>query len=72
MKFERLIKMIKDKFFTKYKEKYNEFTDDLFRKDIISRDTFMELKNEYINAKDYKQDKKKMTLILVCKKSLKK
>ena len=59
MKFERLIKMIKDKFFTKHKEKYNEFTDDLFRKDIISRDTFMELKNNYINAKDYKKEKKK-------------
>lgn len=67
MRFERLIKMIKDKFFTKHKEKYNEFTDDLFRKDIISYDTYGELKTEYKNAKDYKKEKKKMTLILVYK-----
>ena len=57
--FERLKNMIKDKFFTKHKEKYNEFTDDLFKKDIISRDTFMELKKDYINAKDYKKEKQK-------------
>lgn len=59
MRFERLIQMIKDKFFTKHKEKYNEFTDDLFRKDIISYDTYGELKTEYKNAKDYKKEKQK-------------
>lgn len=59
MKFERLIKMIKDKFFTKHKEKYNEFTNDLFSKDIISLDTYSDLKTEYKNAKYYTKDKEK-------------
>lgn len=57
--YERLKRLIKDKFFTKHKEKYNEFTDDLFRKDIISYDTYGELKTEYKNAKDYKKEKQK-------------
>ena len=51
--------MIKDKFFTKHKEKYNEFTDDLFRKDIISYDTYGELKTEYKNANYYKKEKQR-------------
>ena len=59
MRFERLIKMIKDKFFTKHKEKYNEFTDDLFSKDIISLETYSDLKTEYKNAKYYNKDKEK-------------
>lgn len=53
--------MIKDKLFTKHKEKYNEFTDDLFRKDIISYDTYGELKTEYKESEKYniERDKKK-------------